>query len=139
MCCGCGFEKQEKSLFYTGRCKTSYLIVQSFYVGSGVSLFLHWMSMWNSFPGRTAAGALNGTQFTWCGRSEWVELFIYFSVCLYGVHRDNFLLAEPFKYFSDIPRLLWIKNGYKISNFNLFHCIPAFYKKATMIMRVKNC
>jgi hypothetical protein len=118
-CRGCGFENQKKSFFYTGRCKTSNMIVQSIHAGSGVNLFLRWMGTWNSFPGRTTAGTLNSTHFTWCQGSEWVKLLIYFTSCLYGVHRDNFLFAVPFKYISDIPRLLY-QNGEKIRNFQFF-------------------
>jgi len=60
-----------------------------------------------------------------------VKLLIYFTSCLYGVHRDNFLFAVPFKYFSDIPRLLY-QNGEKIRNFQFFLLSLRFTKKNLM-------
>jgi len=48
-----------------------------------------------------------------------VELLIYSAPYLYGVLRDNILFAVTFKYFSDIPRLLY-KNGEKIRKFQCF-------------------
>jgi len=69
------------------------MIVQNIQFGSAVNMFLYWKGRWNTFPGTTAAGAPHVTHFTWCRGSEWVELLIYSTPCLYGEQRDHFLLA----------------------------------------------
>ena len=81
--------------------------------------FLYWMVTWNSFPGRRAARALSDTHFTWCRGSEWVELIIYSTPCLHGVHMDSFLCAVPFNYFFNNPRSSY-KNGEKWGIYNGF-------------------
>jgi hypothetical protein len=48
-----------------------------------------------------------------------VELVIYLTTCLHGVHRDNILFSVPVRYFSDTPRSSY-NNWGKIINFQCF-------------------
>ena len=56
-----------------------------------------------------------------------MELLIYSTPCLYGVHRNKFLFAVTFKYFYNILRLLY-NNGKKVRNFQFFLLSLGFTK-----------
>jgi hypothetical protein len=75
------------------------------------------LGTWNFFQGKTAAVALNSTHFTWCRESEFVELPIYSTPSLYGVHKDNFLfvvLSNIFLIFQDYYTRMGTKLGISV-------------------------